>query len=161
MLKRTSGNLIDLAEKGKFNLIIQGCNCFCIQGSGLAKEIRTRYPGAYEADKTTKSGDKSKLGTYTSYDTRKGFTIINAYTQYGFNRGGANEDVFEYEAFQKILDKLVEDYPGCRFGFPLIGCGLAGGDETRVLAMLEDFATRVEETGGTVTLVRYSPTATR
>lgn len=154
MLKRTSGNLIDLAEKGKFNLIIQGCNCFCIQGSGLAKEIRTRYPGAYDADKATAAGDKNKLGTYSMYNTRDGFTIVNGYTQYGFNRGTTN-DLFEYDAFERLLIQLVEDFPGKKFGFPYIGMGLAGGDKDRIIPMIEDFAEAIEATGGSATLVEF------
>lgn len=157
-LKHSSGDLLAQAKKGKYDVIVQGCNCFCTMGSGIAKQIREQFPRAYEADKATKSGDRNKLGTY-SVALGKQFNIINAYTQYGFNRGGANEDVFEYEAFQKILDKLVEEYPGCRFGFPAIGCGLAGGNEERIVGMLEEFALRVEETGGTVTLVKYMPAA--
>lgn len=153
-LIRSSGDLLAQAMKGKYHIIVQGCNCFCTMGSGIARQIREQFPRAYEADKATKSGDRNKLGTY-SVALGKQFNIINAYTQYGFNRGGANEDVFEYEAFQKILDKLVEEYPGCRFGFPYLGMGLAGGDASRIIPMLEDFAEKIEATGGTATLVEF------
>lgn len=153
-LIRSTGDLLAQAMKGKYHIIVQGCNCFCTMGSGIARQIREQFPRAYEADKATKSGDRNKLGTY-SVALGKQFNIINAYTQYGFNRGGANEDVFEYEAFQKILDKLVEEYPGCRFGFPYIGMGLAGGDASRIIPMLEDFAEKIEATGGTATLVEF------
>jgi len=155
MLKHTSGDLLKFAEKGKFDVIVHGCNCFCTMGSGIARQIRESYPGAYEADKTTKSGDKSKLGTYTSYDTRKGFTIVNGYTQYAFNRGGASDDVFEYEAFFELLISLAQNFPGKKFGFPKIGCGLAGGDEYRIIKMLDAFAVAIEATGGSATLVEY------
>jgi O-acetyl-ADP-ribose deacetylase (regulator of RNase III) len=124
-------------------------------GSGIARQIREQFPHAYEADKTTVSGDRSKLGTYT-VALGKRFNIINAYTQYGFNRGGTNNDMFEYEAFQNILDTLVKEYPGCRFGFPMIGCGLAGGDASRIIPMLENFAEKIESTGGTATLIEFA-----
>lgn len=148
------GDLLDLARKGMFNVIVQGCNCFCTQGSGLARQIREQYPEAYEVDCKTVRGDRNKLGTYTTM-LGKQFNIINAYTQYGFNKPGEHKDVFEYEAFQKILDSLAEKYPACRFGFPLIGCGLAGGDESRIMAMIADFSKKVESQGGTVTVVVY------
>lgn len=154
-LKHTTGDLLKFAEKGKFDVIVQGCNCFCTMGSGIARQIRETYPGAYEADKTTKSGDKSKLGTYTSYDTRKGFTIVNGYTQYAFNRNGATDDVFEYEAFRDLLLKLAEDFPGKKFGFPYIGMGLAGGDPDIIIPLLEEFALLVEDDGGSATLVEF------
>lgn len=154
-LKRTTGDLLKFAEKGKFDIIVQGCNCFCTMGSGIARQIRESYPGAYEADKTTTAGDKSKLGTYTKYDTRKNFTIVNGYTQYAFNRGGATDDVFEYAGFYELLLRLAEDFPGKKFGFPCIGMGLAGGDPERIIPMLEDFAVLIESTGGSATLVEF------
>lgn len=154
MLKVVKGNLIDLAEAGFFNVIVQGCNCFCTMGSGLAREIRERYPKAYEVDTATVSGDRNKLGSY-SVMLGKRFNIINAYTQYGFNRNGETNDLFEYAAFQQILNSLAEEYPTCNFGFPLIGCGLAGGNREVVIRMLESFSRKIEKTGGTVCLVEF------
>jgi O-acetyl-ADP-ribose deacetylase (regulator of RNase III) len=40
MLNHTKGNLIDMAEAGLFDFIVQGCNCHNTMGSGIAKEIR-------------------------------------------------------------------------------------------------------------------------
>lgn len=111
MLKHTKGNLLDLAEQGEFNIIIQGCNCHNTMGSGIAKEIRERYPEAYEADLKTVKGDKTKLGTYSATTAPKkdpSFVIINAYTQYDFNKEGEPfADRFEYAAFQNILDRIA------------------------------------------------------
>ncbi len=154
MLNHTKGNLINLAEAREFDIIVHGCNCFCTMGSGIAREIRERYPEAYEADRATSAGDMFKLGSFTSVHTGE-FIIVNAYTQYDFNRGGSRNDVFEYESFSLILRKLAYAYPNRRFGFPYIGMGLAGGDATRILAMLENFAAQVTSTGGTVTLVEF------
>ena len=52
MLLHAKGNLIDMAEAGKFHIIVHGCNCFNTMGSGIAKEIRNRYPRAYESTKS-------------------------------------------------------------------------------------------------------------
>ena len=153
-LKHTKGNLIDLAENGEFDAIIHGCNCFCTMGSGIAREIRERYPKAYDADAATPAGDIYKLGNWTEYATDK-FHIFNTYTQFGFNRGGENEDLFEYTAFKLILQKLAHLYGTKRFGLPYIGMGLAGGDKKRIMAMIEDFAEQVSIQGGTVTLVEF------
>ena len=152
MLKHAKGNLIDMAEAGDFDIIVQGCNCFCAMGSGIAKEIRARYPEAYEIDYETEMGDKMKLGGWTSVKP-KDFIIVNAYTQYGTSKHG--EDVFEYASFEVILKKLAYAYPKLRFGFPYIGMGLAGGDRTRIMAMLEDFSQEISAKGGTVTLVEF------
>lgn len=31
-LKHSSGDLIAQAKKGKYDVIVQGCNCFCTMG---------------------------------------------------------------------------------------------------------------------------------
>jgi hypothetical protein len=33
MLQHTKGNLLDLAEAGEFDIIVQGCNCFNAMGA--------------------------------------------------------------------------------------------------------------------------------
>jgi O-acetyl-ADP-ribose deacetylase (regulator of RNase III) len=154
MLQHKKGNLLDLAEAGDFDIVVQGCNCFNTMGGGIAREIRERYPVAASVDMETVKGDYRKLGNWTECDAGETnrFTIINAYTQYNMSRG---TDVFEYTAFQLILEKLAFVYPGERFGLPYIGCGLAGGDKDVIIPMIEWFAERVALEGGTVTLVEF------
>lgn len=158
MLKRIKGNLIDLAEQGEFDVIVHGANCLNVMGSGIAKEIRTRYPGAYDADTLATQQWKTpvaKLGNFSTYATvGKGtpFVIVNAYTQLNYAPRGV--DHFEYESFYLILRKL-EALGSVKFGFPYIGMGLAGGDETRIIKMLTDFADRVTASSGSVTLVEF------
>jgi len=157
-LKHVKGDLLELAFQGKFNIIIHGCNCFNTMGAGLARSIRERFPEAAMADAMTESGDRKKLGTVSLAgiaNDHGGFVIVNAYTQYSVSQAG--EDVFEYEAFQKILDAFAKDAgPNMKIGLPYIGMGLAGGDKQRILAMIEDFATKVSAKGGSVTLVEFS-----
>lgn len=158
MLKHTKGNLLDLAEADEFDVIVQGCNCFNTMGGGIAREIRERYPMAAEVDAETEKGDYNKLGNWTKSRTvpnQNGhwFTIINAYTQYNMSMG---EDVFEYCAFELVLQKLVHAYGDKRIGLPYIGMGLAGGNKTAILSMIEAFAHDVAEKGGTVTLVEFA-----
>ena len=156
MLKHTKGNLITLAGQGEFDFIIQGCNCHCTFGSGIAREIAQRCPEAYAADKLTKFGDYLKLGMYTKAlisNFNNEFTIINAYTQFSTSKMG--EDVFEYAAFELILQKIAHLYGDQRMGLPYIGMGLAGGDKTRIIPLIEKFAETVADKGGSVTLVEF------
>lgn len=161
MLKHTKGNLLDLAEQGAFTVIVHGCNCHNTMGSGIAKEIRERYQGAYDADTLATEQWKNpvaKLGNFSTYSTiGKGlpFIIVNAYTQLDYNKKDEEFiDRFEYESFYLILKKLEALGP-VDFGFPYIGMGLAGGDKDRIIAMLEDFAEKVTAKGGSVTLVEF------
>ena len=159
MLKRAKGNLIDMAEQGEFDVIVHGCNCLNTMGSGLALELRNRYPKVYEADTLATQQWKTpvaKLGNFSTYSTigiGNPFVVVNAYTQLNYAPRGI--DHFEYESFSLILRKLEALGP-VRFGFPYIGMGLAGGDETRIIKMLTDFADRVTAAGGSVTLVEFA-----
>lgn len=150
-LKHAKGNLLDMAENGDFDIIVQGCNCFNTMGGGLAREIRERYPVAATVDSETLKGDYNKLGNYTTAFTSK-FLIVNAYTQFNMSRG---TDVFQYTAFQLILEKLLYQFGDKRIGMPYIGCGLAGGDPDTIIPMIRDFAEDVAKIGGTCTLVEF------
>ena len=153
-LKHTKGNLLDLAERGDFDVIVQGCNCFNTMGGGIAREIRERYPNVASVDMETVRGDYNKLGNWTECDAGKKnrFTVINAYTQYNMSTG---EDVFEYTAFALICQKLIHAYGDKRIGLPYIGMGLAGGDKDVIMRMIEEFAYSVANRGGSVTLVEF------
>lgn len=161
MLKRVSGNLLALAEAGEFDVIVHGCNCFNTMGSGIARQIREKYPTAFAADVTMDIGIH-KLGSYSiaPSSTVKGevkFAIVNAYTQFDYNRTNEKQDLFEYASFEIILKKLAYQFGNARFGLPMIGMGLAGGAPDIIIPMIEDFAAKVAAKGGSVTLVEYVP----
>lgn len=144
MIRYVKGDLLDMADRGEFDVIVHGCNCFNNMGAGIAYAIARRYPAAREADAVTVRGDKSKLGTFTwakqltKTNPVRVFKVINAYTQYGCNASKA-VDLFEYDHFELILTQLVVNNSAhTRFGFPLIGCGLAGGNRERIMKQIED-----------------------
>lgn len=146
-MKTVSGNLIELALEGKFNAIIHGCNCFNTMKSGIAKEIAEKLPEAVEADKATEAGCINKLGTYSRAFIKREdveFIVYNAYTQYRFKRSSdfrGPTDIFNYTAFDLILYKLRETLPeNSSIGFPLIGCGLAGGSREKIVDRIKVFS---------------------
>ena len=157
-MKTIKGNLLSLADSGEFDVIVHGCNCFCKMGAGIAKEIRRRYPLAYEVDCQTTVGDLTKLGTYTYAPSGardgKELLIINAYTQYGV-AGYAGQDVVDYGAIRSVFCKLARlcktvAWEGCRVGIPMIGAGLAGGKWDAIYRIIED-----EMDGIDITVVEY------
>ena len=122
------GDLIHLAKEGHFDVIIHGCNCFCTMGAGIARQIRTHFPQAWEADLATASGDISKLGSYSKacVNTPSGrLYVINAYTQYHYSGDGV---LVDYDAIKKVFSALKKQFSGNRMGYPKIGSGLAKGD---------------------------------
>lgn len=146
------GDLIQLGKDNQFDIILHGCNCFNTMGGGIAYQIQEHFPDARLADEETVRGDAGKLGTYT-IGMHGRLTILNCYTQFGISRD--KQDVFEYNAFQRVLDKIAYRFGKWRFGLPLIGMGLAGGDADRIMPMIEAFAEKVKRQGGSVTLVEW------
>jgi len=153
-MKLVKGDLLALGKANEFDIIVQGCNCWNAMGSGIAKSIREQFPDAWLADQETLAGDRNKLGCYTIGMAGR-LVIINAYTQYNTAKY-SGQDVFEYESFQVILDKLVTRFGKYRIGLPMIGMGLAGGDPARIIPMIEEMAAKMKATGGSVTLVEFA-----
>lgn len=150
------GDLVELAKNREFDVIIHGCNCFCTMNSGIARAIRNAWPNVYyEADLRTTSGDRDKLGTYTSYVTPQGTHVLNAYTQYNYGRDG--KVYLKYWALRNALKSIKTDYGmgggvWNKFGLPQIGCGLAGGDWSKVEQIIKE-----ELYNEDVTVVLYKP----
>jgi len=155
-----TGDLLELGYQMHFSKIMHGCNCHYAFGSGIAKQIKLRWPEAYAADLATAYGDRNKLGTRSeaTVNSHCGRLVIhNVYTQFGESSG---EDVFEYEAFGNYLEKeamklkkiLTFDAKG--IGVPYIGAGLANGDWSRIYPLLVNFARDVSPYTA-VTLVKY------
>lgn len=127
MLVEDSRDVISIVESGEFDVVVHGCNCFCVQGAGIAKALR-KYPEVYAADKATVAGDSNKLGKWTKAKvyTNKGETwIVNLYSQYKYGRDRVHTDYF---AIDRGLKRLAEKAAGKRIAISRIGCGLAGGD---------------------------------
>lgn len=123
-MKKVKGDLIEMALKGEFSVIVHGANCFNTMGSGIAVDIKRVFPEAYEADQKTVRGDKAKLGNY-SFAQSKGVIVVNAYTQYKFWGPGVKAD---YKAILDVFEKIGKDFKGHKIGYPMLGAGLAGGD---------------------------------
>lgn len=143
VIEKHIGNLLDV-EKG---IIVHGCNCHGVMGSGVAKAIRQKWPEAYTVYsnrfKTTDLflGDIVAIGPLftegkvfrhldcLSKNIPENVIVVNAMTQYDY---GANKDVVfvDYDAlaacFARI--KIIARDAKLPVHFPLIGCGLANGD---------------------------------
>ncbi len=127
-MKQMTGDIIQLAMEGHFNVIVHGCNCFNTMGGGLAAAIKRNFPEAYTVDCGTVKGSKVKLGNYTSAiidRNNRRFVIVNAYTQYNYGRRGV---YVQYTAVDHVFQRIARDFTGLKIAYPLIGAGLAGGD---------------------------------
>lgn len=137
-MKTIKGDLLALAQKGKFDLIVHGCNCFCAMGAGIAKSIKQMFPEAYEADVKTVKGDKTKLGeiSWAEITSNAGkLIIVNGYTQFDWKGSGQKAD---YEAIRSVFRKIKSRFSGLRIGYPAIGAGLAGGDWNIISKIIDE-----------------------
>jgi O-acetyl-ADP-ribose deacetylase (regulator of RNase III) len=136
-MKTITGDLIQLALDGEFDVIVHGCNCQCMMGAGIAKQIAEAFPEAVEADALTEKGSKTKLG-YISYADhyvgRRRFFIVNAYTQWRYGRGVQ----VDYDAIRLAMREVKKHFSGGRIGYPKIGAGLGGGDWDRIAAIIDE-----------------------
>jgi O-acetyl-ADP-ribose deacetylase (regulator of RNase III) len=131
------GDLIELAKAGAFDVIIQGCNCQCRMGRGIALTIKQQFPEAYIADCQTETGDRGKLGNFTFVQIdRDGFkfTIVNGYTQFNWQGEGVLAD---YDAIRSVFRQVKQQFTGQRIGYPKIGAGLARGDWETIARIIE------------------------
>jgi O-acetyl-ADP-ribose deacetylase (regulator of RNase III) len=156
------GNLITLAQKGEFDVIAHGCNCFCVMGAGIAPQMAKAFGcdeySLEQTERTNQYGDKiptnnmgniNKLGQIEYQrvvlkkedSLTKGYVdVVNCYTQFGFGKnhiGGADAPL-DYEALKLCMRKINYIFSGQHIGLPWIGCGLAGGSKDRVSIIIED-----------------------
>lgn len=140
--KEIEGNLFDFVKD--FDVIAQGNNCFCVQGSGIAPQFVNRYrTDEYPMEAQWTRGDFNKMGQidvmFHSRDgkhglvsgktTRHPLAVVNCYTQYttGRHHDDPSKPPIDYEALTLCMRKIAFKFKGQRIGLPLIGCGLAGG----------------------------------
>lgn len=152
IMKKVKGDLIKLGKEGHFDVIVHGCNCFCTMGAGIAATVKKEFPEAWLADKMSMTGDKLKLGNYTSANFKIGdhtLTVVNAYTQYQPAGDGPQID---YDALREVFYLINRDFSGKRIGYPAIGAGLAGGDWDKIAGIIDK-----EMDGQDHTFVEFQP----
>ena len=150
MISEVQGDIFKVKD---LDIIAHQANCFHTMGSGIAAQVREKYPAAYEADCQTGNGDKGKMGTLSMADIPRDdgtiLTIVNIYGQYTFER---DRRATSYDALYDGLSTLkghmlrIEPYKhkkAWHLGVPkFMGCALGGGSWIVVNAMLYDlFAT--------------------
>ena len=80
MIDLIEGNLLDFPND--INVIAHSCNTRNIMGAGIAKQIKDRYPEAYEADwRAFNSNYGVTLGKFSKADIGDRKYIYNMYTQ--------------------------------------------------------------------------------
>lgn len=109
---------------------MHGCNAQAVMGSGIALEVKNRFPGAFKIYRDKHELHGLKLGEIIPYFDDSGKIIINAITQNLFGRNGSR--FVSYDAVAECCRLIKEGFnimlePPKTLYFPLIGAGLGGG----------------------------------
>jgi len=137
MIKHVKGDLLDFYGRGEIDVLGHVCNCQRLMGSGVALQIKNKYPYAYQAYVEFDTIHGLDLGT-VSWGVDGDKAIANLHAQDNYGRG---RRFIDYEAFYKCLEDvkgmmLLNEHK--KIGFPYrIGSDRAGGDFRIVLAMIE------------------------
>lgn len=148
MIVYKNGNLL---ESG-CNFICHQVNCQGVMGSGIAKQIRDRWPKVYDdyishykfcmENGTYLLGECIGTCIYYNNDTKDKQYIIDFFSQDKYLPRTVCHT--NYQAFRVCCQKLhktviISDMPNKKIGFPYkIGCGLAGGDWDTVVRIIEE-----------------------
>ena len=155
-MKEIPGNIVDMIKDFSADVFVQGCNCYCTQGAGVAGALRV-FPQILEADtEMGRVGDATKLGDYSvarvtyyemketnsqgqvetiKVDLENPVFVINAYTQHSYDPKGKPLDI---PALRKVFARIKKDYAGLYIAYPEIGCGLGGGKWEEIAPIIDE-----------------------
>lgn len=122
-----TGNLLD-ATRG---IIVHGCNAQGKMASGVAKDVRARYPQAYDAYMKEYETNGLKLGkiVWVRVSDNPLLGIANAITQQFYGRD-PNRVYVNYDAVATVFDEIgkIARKHSLPVHYPKIGAGLGNGD---------------------------------
>lgn len=135
MIQNFEGNLLDFPHG--ISVIAHSCNCQNKMGRGIALDIKTRYPKAYEADTLAHQQGLNQLGKFSyalvTAPPSPAHYVYNLYTQQFYGRSGRHVN---YDAFYQALQLFHQDIKDLQetsnrkilVGLPYhISCKNAGG----------------------------------
>jgi O-acetyl-ADP-ribose deacetylase (regulator of RNase III) len=125
-------------------VILHGCNAQRVMGSGVAKQLRAKYPGIYlsylDGLANAKECGASPLGDVYMLNVRPGLYVANGVTQEYYGRDGR-----QYVSY-KALDQAISTSVGYARSLDLplhipylIGAGLGGGSEKIILDLFAKY----------------------
>lgn len=139
------GDLLELLEEDKVDLIIHQTNCFQTLGkgtaSGIAAAIGNIYPETKEADLSYKEGDINQLGKFIICPVKlvnskdSGKLVVNLYSQY--HPGPIHGVPTHYGAMASGLTNLANTLPkNTRIGLYLLGTNRGGACKNKVMEII-------------------------
>jgi O-acetyl-ADP-ribose deacetylase (regulator of RNase III) len=143
------GNLLE----SDCTVIAHQCNCFSTMGAGIAKQIKAKYPEAYEADRFFGQSPEDRLGKYSIVAYAEPPLIIcNLYGQFRYGRDKQHTD---YDALNSAMEYMFQmlsvnqhsvfsHFP-IKLGMPYgMGAGLAGGQWDIIYHLIQSLSVKYD-----------------
>ena len=148
MIRYIKGDLLSVTK----GIIAHGCNCSGGFGSGVAGQIRAKYPEVYERFKQMPTG-LDTVGKVQIVDATSDLIIANCFTQLNYGKDGYK--YADAQAIRKSLRQLANwmdlTSGGCHptdretISMPKIGAGLGGLDwDTEVEPIIRELDVEFE-----------------
>jgi hypothetical protein len=130
----------DIFESGA-DVICHQVNCQGVMGSGIAKQVREKYPWVYahykQLCKNFRNRKEDLLGMVQGVYIDEETKILNLYAQ--LNYGYDGKCYTNYDALKKALMYISSYYHRNIIAIPyLMGCYRGGGDWNVVYKMIEE-----------------------
>ena len=138
MIYIVNGDVVESSAK----YICHQVNCQGVMGSGVARQIRAKWPDVFEQYKAIcdkyAGRREDLLGKIQCIPVDEDKTVINIFGQLRFGKDG--RQYTRFEALRRGCEKIASCVRyGDTIGMPYkIGCGLGGGDWVKVMDMLMD-----------------------
>lgn len=143
IIRYEKGNLLEKFRNQEFNGLAHGCNCFHTMGAGIADQIAKQFPAALDIDRQTSYAEMNKRGSGSFVWIDDCGYIFNLYTQFYPGKVDTQSLHKAIENCFKDLNIFAMEHFGGKendfvLGIPKIGCGIAGGDWTKVEKIIND-----------------------
>lgn len=126
-MKLCKGNLLD----ADVDAILHQVNCQGVMGSGLAKQIRNKYPSVYKHYHEVCSlySSDQLLGKIQVVEVKRSGKTLSVVNVFGQKNYGTDRVQTDYIALRSCLVYVNDCFKNKSVGIPFgMSCGLAGGD---------------------------------
>lgn len=145
-----TGNILNVKE----GIIVHGCNTKGVMGSGLALQVKNKYPGAYFTYKELLA--VKNLGDTIWFAAGERLWVVNAPTQDTYGKNPTTVYV-SYKAIQTCFDYIFKYATASDYDVhvpDMIGTGLGNGNRDKILRIIEDCVSKNNFMNG-LTFWRY------
>lgn len=142
MKKIRFGDILTV-ERG---IIVHGCNAQGVMASGIAKQIKDKWPGCFDTYSKALRIAQHTLGIIIPYQVSSDLIIVNAVTQEYY--GKDKKKYVSYWAINEVFIAIANIECKMQLGvhYPLIGAGLGGGDWSIISDIIESQMTGLNHT---------------